>query len=83
MTVASQSLRLAEITYASGQDFRYIYTAGGYKICRKCCGLEREKFALDPIWLAKADNINKTPCRLKCDNCGGYIEPRYKFDVKS
>lgn len=79
MTVASQSLRLAEITFASNQNFRYIYTAGGFKICRKCCGTERHRFALDSLWIAKSDNVNKAPYGFRCDNCGGLIEPRHKL----
>jgi hypothetical protein len=76
MTVASQSLRLAEIIFASKQNFRYVYTKGGFKICRKCCGLERARFAVDPIWIIKADNVNRNPVRIKCDHCGGFIEPK-------
>lgn len=76
MTIASQSLRLAEITFASNQDFRYVYTTGGFKICRKCCKSERERFALDQLWLIKADNVNQTPYSFRCDHCGGLIEPR-------
>lgn len=76
MTVASQSLRLAEITFASNQRFRYVFTVGGRKICGKCCGAQRNRFALDPLWLIKADNVNKTPYFLKCDNCGSSILPR-------
>lgn len=74
MTVASQSLRLAEITFASNQSFRYVYTAGGFKICGKCCKTKRNRFALDPLWLIKADGVNRTAYPLKCDNCGGCIE---------
>jgi len=76
MTAASQSLRIAEITFASRQDFRYVYTAGGFKICRSCCKSERQKFALDPLWKINNDNVNKSPYRIKCDNCGKWIEPR-------
>ena len=76
MTVASHNLRLAEITFAVDQSFRYVYTAGGFRICHKCCGSERKRFALDPLWLIKADNVNKTPYSFRCDNCGGLIEPR-------
>jgi hypothetical protein len=81
MTVASQSLRLAEITFASKQRFRYVYTVGGFKVCGKCCGTERKKFAVDPLWLIKADNVNKTPYSLKCDNCGSFIVPRQTLQV--
>jgi len=76
MTVASQSLRLAEITFASNQKFRYVYTVGGFKICSKCCGTERKRFALDSLWFIRADNVNKTPYTLKCDHCGDSIVPR-------
>ena len=81
MTVASQSLRLAEITFASNQRFRYVYTVGGFKICSKCCGTQRSKFALDPLWLIKADNVNKTLYSLTCDNCGGFIVPKRTLKV--
>lgn len=82
MTAASLSLRLADITFASGQSFRYVYTFGGFKICFKCCGSEREKFALDSLWLVKRDNTNKTPYRFRCDNCGGFIEPKSIINSK-
>lgn len=75
MTTRSQSLRLAEITSLVGQKFRYVYTYGGFKICYKCCKSERNRFALDPLWVIKTDNTNKTPYRFKCDHCGGDIEP--------
>lgn len=76
MTVASQSLRFAEITFASKQNFRYVYTAGGFKVCRKCCGSERTRFAIDPLWIIKADNVNATGYRIKCENCGGWIDSK-------
>ena len=75
MTTKSQSLRLAEVTSLSSQDFRYVYTEGGFKICHRCCKSERNRFALDPLWIIKADNTNKTPYTLKCDHCGGNINP--------
>ena len=81
MTVASQSLRLAEITFASNQRFRYVYTAGGFKICSKCCGTHRSKFALDPLWLIKADIVNKTHYFLKCDSCESFIVPKRTLKV--
>lgn len=81
MTVASQSLRLAEITFASNQSFRYVYTAGGSKICGQCCRAERSRFALDPLWLIKADGVNRTPYSLKCDNCGGCIKSAHTLKV--
>lgn len=76
MTTSSQSLRLAEITAASRQDFRYVYTRGGFKICSRCCESERKKFALDPLWIIKADNVNKTQYPITCDHCGSKIKPR-------
>ena len=81
MTVASQSLRLAEITFASNQRFRYVSTVGGQKICGKCCGTQRNKFALDPLWLIKADNVHRGHYFLKCDNCGGSILPKEALKV--
>lgn len=74
MTAASQSLRLAEITFASNHDFRYVVTAGGFSVCRKCCGTERARFAVDPLWLIEADRVNKTLYALQCDHCGRSIE---------
>lgn len=81
MTTASHSLRLADVIFASGQGFRYIYTQGGFKICHECCGRERERFAVDPIWIAKADNVNKTLGNIRCDHCNGFIEPRSSFKL--
>lgn len=82
MTTLSQSLRLAEITAASRQDFRYVYTCGGFRICHRCCKSERNKFALDPLWTVKADNVNKTLYGIKCDHCGLQIMPR-KLSLES
>lgn len=73
MTVASQSLRLAEITFASNQGFRYVSTAGGFRVCSRCCGTCRNNFAVDPRWIIKADHVNRTSYPLTCDNCGGCI----------
>lgn len=76
MTTSSQSLRLAEIVAATKQDFRYVYTHGGFKVCHRCCESERSRFALDPLWTIKADNTNKTLYPITCDHCGAKIKPR-------
>jgi hypothetical protein len=72
MTTRTTSLRLADIIGAIGPDFRYAYTVGGFKICRKCCKGERHRFALDPIWVIKTDAINRNKF-LVCDHCGNRI----------
>lgn len=79
MTAMSQNLRLAEVIFLAGQGFRYVFTVDHKKICYRCCGVEREKFALNPLWLIKADHVNKTGCPIACDNCSQLIEPFYPF----
>jgi hypothetical protein len=74
MTAASQTRRLTDLIFLTGQKFRYVYTADRRKICAKCCGHEYKNFALDKRWRVLADQVNRTGCTLKCDNCGGSIE---------
>lgn len=79
MTTASYSLRLSEIVSSLKQDHRYIRTLHGFNICRRCCSTQRSKFALDSLWFAETDRINRVDT-IKCDNCGNLIP---KFSILS
>jgi hypothetical protein len=80
MTTKSTSLRTAIITGINhkqqlfGCKSRYVKTKGGFYICAKCCESERNRFALDDLWLVVKDSVNRKDPFLFCDNCSKRIE---------
>lgn len=74
MTAASQTRRLTDLIFLTGQKFRYVYTVDRRKVCTDCCGREYVNFALDRNWRVLADQVNRTGYTLRCDNCGDPIK---------
>lgn len=81
MTQKSTSLRIARVTKLayeknwSHSKSRYLFTKGGFNICSKCVTFNQAKFALDDLWEAVNDPVNKNDRYLLCDNCGQAIKP--------